>query len=521
MKNFRIIAAIFALIAMMNAPVFAQNNDKTRCDNEQCVLEILKKLNSNDEKVIVYAEKTLDSLAQEVIYTGSSDVKYALFYSILQFVEKFPDGKHNDFLFSLLPKICNSKDAVKIFKLFENELLADKAIRTLGDIPGTKDHIEKYIIKNHDNLKYKASLAYAVGKRNIRSLENELVSWIKTADYKTKLEIYKALVVIGSDPKTMQIVEKGAKKLYKSKDLECKIGGMQILTALKGEKALPILYKALKNDDARVRRAALELMKPFADDIVAKNAVKKCKKGMAVADVLDWLGDIKNNSQMVFVITQLDSENSTIVNSAIRAVFKIDDPDGINAVKPMFGGDYQDVIKESMMTYEGDFRAVLEDVIKGNDRQKLAVLQIIEGCPTKGMMLSNRVKELINSGNQEVRDKAYKVLRVVAKPADAEFLMVTLELCSDKYVEDVQLAIKNAAKTIVVNRKDDLVSMVKRVKPEIKPRYYKVYAWFGTEFCIDRLIDAYKNDDYKVNAKEALLMVENEAYTQKIQEALK
>ena len=53
------------------------------------------------------------------------------------------------------------------------------------------------------------------------------------------------------------------------------------------------------------------------------------------------------------------------------------------------------------------------------------------------------------------------------------------------------------------------------------PRYYKVFAYFGTELCVDKLIDAYQNGPNSAEAKAALLLVEDEAYQQKISEALK
>ena len=69
--------------------------------------------------------------------------------------------------------------------------------------------------------------------------------------------------------------------------------------------------------------------------------------------------------------------------------------------------------------------------------------------------------------------------------------------------------------------KDRFASTLKHVKPEIMPRFYNVFAYFGTELCVDKLIDAYQNGNYKFEAKEALLMVENEQYLSKIQEVLK
>lgn len=517
LKNFIVVLVLMALVP---STVFAQNSKKKRCDSEDCVFEILEKLNSTDKTVVADAEKTLDSLANVAKMTGDSRSKDALKNSILPFVEKFNKVGSRDFLFSLLPMFCDERDACDIFIFVENESLADAVIRTVGEIPGTGTLIEKYIVKNHDDLQHKAALAYAVGKLGMSSMENELISWLKDADDATKIEVYNALLVIRTTENTTKIVEKGAKKLYKNTIPSSKIAGMRLLTAIEDEKAMPKLYKALKNNNQDVRVAALDLMKPFANDKVCAKVVKKCKRSVAVIDVISWLGDIKNDSQIQFLISRLSSENPQVVEATIRAIFKIDNADGINAVKPMFGGDYQEVIKESMITYGGDYRAVLNDVIRtGDNRQKLAALQIVESRPDFGLCV--RVRELLNSDNQKVRDKAYNVLKYVVTMSNADVLSALLENCDEKYVEQVQLAIRNAMKTATVENKDLFASTLKHVKPNIMPRFYNVFAYFGTEMCVNKLIDAYKNGDYKFEAREALLLVENEQFSDKIKEALK
>ena len=519
MKKLKKIIAVFALMALMPSVVFAQNSKKERCDSENCVFEILQNLNSKDKNEVAEAKRILDSLANDAKYTGDSSAKDALKKSLIPFAEKFNNNENRDYLFSLLPIFCSKEDAYEIFKSVENESVADYAIRTVGDIPGSEDIIGKYIVKNHDDLRHKAALAYAVGKLGMSDMENELVLWINGADDKTKAEIYNALWVIKTNDKTAKIVKKGAKKLYNSKVYEIKIAGMKLIVAVEGEKALPKLYKALKSDDRNVRVGALDLMKPFVNQKVCETVVKKCKKGDALIDAINWLGEIKNDSQMEFLIAKLSSEDKKVVAATIRAIFKIDNQNGIDAVKPMFGGEYQEVIKESMVAYEGNYRAVLNDVVRGDDKQKLAVLQIIESRPDVGMF--NRVRELLYSDNQQIRDAAYNDLKYVVVVAHYQALSALLENCDGKYVEQVQIAIKNAVKNAPAATKDEFASTLKHVKPNIMPRFYNVFAFFGTELCVDKLIDAYKNGDYKFEAREALMLVENEQFAEKIHEALK
>ena len=237
-------------------------------------------------------------------------------------------------------------------------------------------------------------------------------------------------------------------------------------------------------------------------------------------DVVNWLGDIKNDSQMTLVISQLSSADPEAVASAIRAIYKIDNADGLNAVKPMFGGDYQDVIQESLLSYEGNYRAALDDILRrGDDTKRLAALRILELRPS--IEFNARVKELVYSIDPDVKDLAFKILPMVVMPANAEFLKSLLEMCEHMYVESVQIAIKNAMCKVPDNIKDNFVLSLKYVKPDVKPRYYKVFAYFGTELSVDKLIEAAKTGPDTYEAKDALQLVNNEKFTDKISEALK
>ena len=263
---------VFAVLAMLPMMSVAQKTEKITCKNERCVLETLEKLKSPDPTTVSEAKAQVDIWANHVRYTGDPEMKDVLKEAVFVFVEKNADSKVSEYLFSVLPQFCNKYDADDILRLAFVEPIAGAAIRCIGDIPGSQKAIMKYIDAHQDNLQHKDALAYAVGKLQITSMEDMLVSWLDDADDPTKIEIYNALMIIKSSDETTAIIEKGAKKLNKSKAADSKIAGMRLLVALNGEKEIPILYKALKNKDGKVRKAALELLKPYANDDVAQFA---------------------------------------------------------------------------------------------------------------------------------------------------------------------------------------------------------------------------------------------------------
>ena len=519
MKTLKTLVIAFTLTALIPSQIFAQNTEKIICRDEACVNELLQNLSSDDENKVAEAEQALIATAEEAGYWRDSYMVESLKRPIMEYIINNENPGKNAFVISLFPKFCWADDCRDIMKLTDNSAFIDDLIRAVGDINGSGAFIAKYI-NTHDNTKNRASYAYAIGKQNITQMENTLIAWLKGADDKTKIEIYNALLVVRSSKKTTSIIEKGAKKLNKSDIAENKIAGMRLLVAIKGEKAMPILYKALQSDCRNVRVEALDLMKPFANQEVVENVIKRCKTDIVKIDVVDWLGDIKNDSHMDMIINQLTYKDAEAVNIAIRAIFKIDNAEGIAAVKPMIGGEYQDFIKEAIVNYEGNYGLLMNDVLKnGNDQQKLGALKIVESRPSE--QLNTRVKELVYANSLEVRNEAFKVLKLVAIPYNADFLQTLLQTCDEKYVEDVQEAIKVAMKDATDADKDQFASTLKHVRADLMPRFYKVFTYFGTELCVDKLIDAYQNGNYKDEAKQALLLVENESYKQRISEVLK
>ena len=519
MKSLRNVVLIFALTAMIPMQIFAQKTEVIRCYDEACVFDVMKNLRSADASAVDDARGKIVAMCDDAWKLGDSRISNSLRNSIIPYVEKFNDDAAVPLLIAQLHKICDYRDVEGIMFLAENESLADMVIRAIGEIDGTGSYIEEYVNENEGDLQNKGAWAYAIGKQKIVSMENKLIAWLKNADEPAKVDIYKALVVIRTNDKTTSIIKKGAKKLLKSKSSASRAAGLEIMSDLEGEKAMSLFYKALKDKTSEVRVTALNMMKPYVNQDIVKKVMSKCKKGDALADAINWLGDIKNDSYMPIIIEQLSSDNPKLVEASIRAIFKIDNRDGIAAVKPMFGGDYQKVIKESMLTYEGDYLTLINAYLHtGSTKQKLEALKIAECRPMVGM--GERVRELTSYYNPEVRDLAFKILRLVVVPANAEYLRNLLQECDDKYVLDVQMAIKSAMKKATVEEKDYFVLMLKHTKPEIISRFYKIFAFFGTEVSVNKLIDAYHNGPDSEEAKMALYLVDNKEFTQRINEVL-
>ena len=541
MRKVRLFLVFTALFAAMTMQIDAQNNGAAVNIDEEETVDLTDFYNINDEFINDYVQDMLDDGGANLsllldAYQQSTGEDQAVIENALEKIAvkvgKTPTLNDNEtmgmvligyitdqdtnkgiYLLSLYKYFITDEDVHKLADFIDNEAYADMAIRVVAESQVFVEYIDKFVGRGDAEVNHKNAYAYAIGRLKMIEMEDVLVSWLNKADDNLKIEIYKALLRFDNSA-LMPMIEKGAKKLYKKKDPTIKMAGMELLVAVKGETAMPYLYKALKNKDMDVRRKALDLMTPYATPEVTALVVKKYAKKDAVADIVRWIGMIGDKTQADYVVAQLSSDKDNVVNEAIRTTIMLETPEGINIVKTMFGGKYQPTIKEAMIEAPMDITPILKDVVKGNNQKKLCVLDILK--ERKCVAMYYNVVEMMHSTNFEVKDAAYKALKNVVVATHGEFLKTTLDSCDEVYVADVQDAVIAALGKASLQQKDFFVQTMKEVKPESIPRFYKVFAALGTKESVDKLVDAYNSDNDKEKAFEALMLMNNPEFASEI-----
>lgn len=455
------------------------------------------------------AEEMLVRMAQYVGQRGYNTYHNILSNGVFDCINIQKDVETNVFLISLFEYFGDKRDLEKLWRFVENGNYADAAIRAMSHIPESVDNIRKFCTKQGE-VSYKGALAYAVGKLQMKDVEPTIISWLKGADAKTQVDIYNAIYELGN-PESAALVQKGAKKLYKNKNAEAKIGGMKLLVELQKEEALPYLYKALKNKNREVRRAALDLMVPYANSEMCENVVKKYAKKDAVADVARWLGDVKDKNYVKYLVGLLASEDELTVEEAVLALGKIGDPDGLMALAPMVGGKYKDAVEEALVESPGEIVPVLKKAINGSDEQVIGVMRILVKRQCYALNIQLR-QFLMYQKNLEIMQIAYQTLKYVVLPGHVSFLKEQLENCPEEYVKDVQNAFIVAMSMAQPQQRDDFVNNMKYVPVEVLPRYYRVLGSFDTETSVKKLVDCYNSGIEKDEAYMAIKMVDAVKY---------
>lgn len=454
-------------------------------------------------------EDALLMMAEYVQKSDNSALKELLGDIIWQSLDNADNTDTNIFLISLFRYCGKDKDVQKLWKLKDNEEYADAAIRAAAVTPGAAEFIRKDVVRYGSDIANKAAYSYAIGQLKMTDMEETLKSWLKKSDNQTKVEIYAALYEL-DNPKTIRKVEKGAKKLYKKKEPAVKCGAMRLLVTMKGEDAVKYLYKALKDKNRDVRQSALSLMVPYANQEMCDQVIEKYAIDEAIADVADWIGDVKDTTNVEFLTNLLNTGNKSEKEASIRAICKIGGETMV-AIVPMIGGEYQPVIKKALVKCEYTISPVLLKAIDGNDVQKLGVMEILS--ERKCLGLFNKIQDIINNNNDPVlKDAAYRSLRNVVASGHGPYLQELLNTCDEKYVEDVQYAMMAAMKGAKPQYKDNIVYALKYAGPDILPRYYVIFADFATEVSVSKLVECYNAGIEKELAWNALKSVDRNKF---------
>lgn len=484
-------------------------------------------------------EYALDGLCDFVSDPNNRHYKKVVSDGLFDALDVVENEEIKIYLISLFQNFGDVRDADRLMKYTENNALFEMIMQTLASIPGTRRNVEE--IANKCDANQRCATAYAIANQRIRSCEDILIQWLDGADVETQEAVYYALSVVGGDKslkllsakakslkynydltdatasyvrllgkyaakKDTAVVENGTAKMLKSKNTNINIAAMNLLVQTKGDAAVEMLLKSLKNKDIQVRMTALDLLKPMADSTVCATVVRNMSKKHD-AEALNWLGEVGDKTQLEYVVNQLDSKDSLAVCEAIQSIIKIGDKDAMMNLVPFFGTVYQGVLKSALISTHNDCDVMIAEALKGTNEQVIGALNVLESRTFINQVYA--VRRLLNSDNQQVKAAAFKALKGVSNVGTSEYLRDLLVRVDEEYVTDVQDAIMKSMAYANDKSKSNFVYLLKNVEPAKITRFYRVFAYFGDDLSITKLMAGYKSATTRNEALDALLSIDN------------
>ena len=500
------------------------------------VADMLVPASEGKNAIVEYA---LNGVVAYVSAPGKEAEKAAVRKGLVQALEACTDNPNKTFLLTLLRMCGEAEDAPVFVKYLNDDYLAEWAISGLTSIQGTEEMLLDLMKKE---AAPKATLAHAAGLKKMTSAEPVLIVWLKDADAPTARAIYQSLAqcgtslsipVLGKAAKNVgyewedsdataaylrllqKLVGEGrgkeagaaAKALLKATDKSHVRGAaLEVIVAVAGKKALPLVAAALKNEDRAYRVNALRLSESVADEnwyaTVAKTLQGKADASVK-ADVLNWLGTNHVASQVEAVVAQMGASDEEVALAAIKAAGKIGGEAALESLVAQLGGAHSNAAEKALLAFNGK---VNTGVLKALDAEKKVQLPALRLASARSMEESaDKVFELLSSQDAAVREAAYAALAGVVEPKDFGRLAQWLE--KGNQVPAVQKAMKQAL--LPLAKEDQLATiqpcMSKAANPSL---YYPVLAQVGNAQAIAEIRKGYEGHT-KQAAYEALLTIDN------------
>lgn len=500
------------------------------------VADMLVPAGEGKNAIVEYA---LNGVVAYVTTPGKEAEKTIVRKGLIQALDACKDNPNKAFLLTLLRMCGEAEDAPVFVKYLNDEYLAEWAISGLTTIKGTEEVLLDLMKKE---AAPKTALAHAAGLKKMTAAEPILLAWLKGADASTARAIYQSLAqcgtslsipVLGKAAKNVayeweasdataaylrllqKLVGEGrgkeagaaAKALLKATDKShVKGAALDVIVAVAGKKALPLVSAAIKGDDRAYRVNALRLSESIADEAwyatVAKMLQGKTDASVK-ADILNWLGTNHVVSQVSAVAAQMSVADEEVALAAIKAAGKIGGDVALEGLIAQLGGTHSEAAEKALLAFNGKVNVGVQKALEGDKDVQLPALRIASARSMEES--ADKVFELLSSSDVAISEAAYAALAGVVEPKDFSRLSLLLE--KGYQIFAVQKAMKQAL--LPLAKEDQLAAiqpcMSKAANPSL---YYPVLAQVGNTQAIAEIRKGYEGNA-KQAAYEALLTIDN------------
>jgi hypothetical protein len=241
-----------------------------------------------------------------------------------------------------------------------------------------------------------------------------------------------------------------------AKQTHARIMALTLVADFTGNKAMPLLYKAIKDNDIEYRAAALRLAERFRTASTDQQWLSLLKTAPAPAKVqlIDYLGNAKENTNRIatglrgFVVNQSDT---AIRYAAINALGRLTHgQEELTVFTTLLKkGDPEDtaVVRQAMLRMNnedlGELSTVLSDLPPAG---AVTALQVI--AARRDERASKKVFALLNNSEEAIRAAALNTLPNVVNENDLSQLYPLLTNASAEDLPYLQDAVTNASASI-------------------------------------------------------------------------
>lgn len=499
-------------------------------------------------------EYALNGVAWYVTAEGNEALRDAVRTGLRNAADKCGDEANKAFLLTVLERCATSEDAGYFASLLGDEYQGDFAARALATLPGTEETVLSLMQEQNANGLSRARLAHVAAYKDIEGAEDILLMWAAEGGEEAEMvEINRALAscgtaksvkALGAAAKAVdyafeatdayasyvalltKLAEtdpaaalKAAKKLMKaSPKVNVRSAGLEIAARVEGAAALPMLEKAMKDDNREYRVGALRLADDFADDAVYARfaAMLPSLEGEAKADVLNWLGTAHAASQIDAVAAAMNDADAEVAAAAVAAASKIGGDKALAALVAKAESlqvPANDADEAEWDAYGAEWMTLYNAFMSFNGRVNDAVV----GMLGKGGAAKSVAMDLLKE--RRIPEAADAVLAMAEAGNDVAKLIPNVvteknfeALCG--MYENYKCDYAAVNKSIIDKPAPEQVAMIEARMKKAGGKadmYYPVLAATGSADVIPMLVEGYKANKKSGNVFFGMMMVADDA----------
>lgn len=499
-------------------------------------------------------EYALNGVAWYVTAEGNEALRDAVRTGLRNAADKCGDETNKAFLLTVLERCATSEDAGYFASLLGDEYQGGFAARALATLPGTEETVLSLMQEQNANGLSRARLAHVAAYKDIEGAEDILLAWAAEGGEEAEMvEINRALASCGTAKSVKALgaaakavdyafeatdvyssyvalltklaqtdpaaALKAAKKLMKaSPKVNVRSAGLEIAARVEGAAALPMLEKAMKDDNREYRVGALRLADDFADDAVYARfaAMLPSLEGEAKADVLNWLGTAHAASQIDAVAAAMNDADAEVAASAVAAASKIGGEKALAALVAKAESlqvPANDADEAEWDAYAAEWRTVYNAFMSFNGRVNDAVVGMLgKGAAAKSVAMEvlkeRRIPEAADAvlAMAEAGDDVAKLIPNVVTEKNFEALCGMYENYKCDYAA--------VNKSIIDKPAPEQVAMIEARMKKAGGKadmYYPVLAATGSADVIPMLVEGYKANKKSGNVFFSMMMVADDA----------
>ena len=511
------------------------------------VNQLVQMLAQPTQEASVNVKYALSGLTHFVRGAGQESARATVAKAYANALSQLTDREAKAFVIRQLQLIAEDESVATLAQYLTDESLCGPAARALAAIDSDLSDDTLLQALNGSNGACKKDIVAAIAASEVEGAEAALLAIVESSDVDLQKETLYALSRCGSKTSAKTLASKAAKANYtmeptganeayislikrmleqgdvknaekeakslwkkarKANQTHSRNAALEIILSIQKGEGMDLVLDALKDKDMRYRNAALVYAADFIDVEGYKEIVKRLEKSSpeAKVDILNWLGTQANCAKveqllrntevrldvpiMQVLQAQVANENFAVAQAATWALVRIADKASIPTIVELLNSTDVALVslaEQALASFSGDITPDVARIVdSASPVGKVAAMNLLS--LRKASNYANKVYELLNASDSEVKQAAYAALKNVVSDKDLTRLFGMLQEASVADVSPIQQAIISALSKQTADQKvKTIVDQMYRAGDAKKYLYYKLLASTGDAQALEQI----------------------------------